>query len=427
MHSRPSTTDEREKILKETHYNVQMLPGELVSFDFLTDSLQHQHLSKPPFQSQGLSLSQSHRTLRALVDELFGFPFALPLAQGRMAEALISRLLVKPGSVIPTNMAFPTTRLHQELLGGQSLEMICEEALNPSSPFPFKGNLDTKKLSDFLQTHSAKTPYLSLETCVNAIGGQPFSLKNLKEVSAIARRYKMPLYLDACRIFENAYHIQAKEPEYSNLGIKEIIREICSLADGMTLSLAKDFPTPIGAVAAFRNQELYEHAFDFIFAMGDGLCGETLEIMTHALKTVQRDTELIKKRMELTAMFHEGLAAAGYPVFQPAGGHCVLLDLDKLLPHLKPEQFKAEAVNCALYRSFGLRGAPHMPSPSQKDKSFFRMALPLLNYDDGQIKKLIRLMKDWLPQCREVKGLTMTYLPKGLSGSFRARFAPIET
>ncbi|MCM8775828.1 MAG: beta-eliminating lyase-related protein, partial [Candidatus Omnitrophica bacterium] len=256
----------------------------------------------------------------------------------------------------------------------------------------------------------------------NGFGGQPFSLENLRSVRSLADRYHVRIFLDATRIIENAYQIKALENAYRDHPVWKIVREICSNADGLTMSLTKDFPTSIGAVAAFRDKDLYEEAFDFVLAMGDGLAEETRHKIHDALEFAKDDTSYILKRMHLSKRLHEGLASAGFTVVQPAGGHAVLVDLNNLLPQLTRRNFPAESLNHELYFKFGIRGSPHMASERQEEMgmNLFRLAVPILLMEESQIEEVIRHFKSWLQESKGVKPLKRTFIPLGLSGEFRA-------
>lgn len=416
---------QREMTLKKAHHNVQILPSELVPYDLATDSLQHHPVEEKngKKKTEGWLAKPVFLEFQKLVKELFGFPYSIPLAQGRMAEALLSKLLVRNGCVIPTNMPFPTTRLHQELNGGRSIEAIVPEAYEHRNSFPFKGNIDLSKLEELIRHYSPRwIPYVSLEACVNGAGGQPFSLENLKAVSALTCQHGIRLFLDACRILENAYQIQRQESTYRDAPVWDIAKQICSYADGLTMSFTKDFPVTIGGMVAFRDEALYQEGFDFVMAMGDGLSLEAKGKICDALRLAKIDTSFIEKRMHLVKILWEGLTSLGVRVLQPAGGHAILLDLKDLLPHLSEADFPAESLNHTLYLQFGIRGTPHLASALQQEKGMilFRLAVPILGYDEIKIQEVVRAVKNWNPLREKTLRLKRVYVPAGLSGEFRA-------
>lgn len=417
----------RKIILEKAGHNVQILPGELVELDLSTDSLQH-HAFKRPAASKK-SAEPAFLEFQKLVKTLFGFPYSIPLAQGRMAEAMLSRLLVRNGLAVPCNMAFPTTRLHQELSGGRSIECAGEKAYDPKNGDPFKGDIDVEKLEKTIEHYSPRwVSHISIETSVNGIGGQPFSMENLKAARAVADKHHLRIFLDACRILEQAYQIQKNEPGYGKKDAWDIVREICSMADGLTMSFTKDFATPIGGMAAFRDETLYQEAFDFVMAMGDGLSHEAKTGIVDALEEAKKSTAYIAERMELVKILHEGLESLGIDVFKPVGGHAVLINLKTLLPNLSEDDFPAEALNHELYSRFGLRGSPHMGSPRQAENGdrFFRLAVPIFMFDRPKIGQALKHFSDAHSFERNINGLRQTVVPAGLSGAFRASFSPME-
>ena len=421
----------RQGFLKSAHENATLLHSEQVEFDFLTDSLQQQagDWGLPPSAAAAFARPAA-ADVEELLGSLFGFPYHILLGQGRQAEALLARLCARPGSLVPTNLAFPTTRLHQELQGARSVEALTPEAYAPGQPFPFKGNLDLELVEALIQRHSPKQiSYVCVELCANGLGGQPVSLANLRAVRLLTRRHGIPFFLDATRILENAHQIRNLEPGCQARPIWELVREICALADGLTMSLTKDFATPLGGLVACRDEGLYQGGLDVAMAMGDGLSVSAKRSIATALRLAQGDTSYIEQRMALVGTLHSGLLARSIPVLQPAGGHAVVVLLDGLLDHLSAGAFPAHALNRVWYEELGIRGAPHLGAGQANADALglFRLAIPILKYSEAHLDEVLRRLEAWYPTRRHTAGLRQVYAPPVPGGAFRAWLAPVHS
>ena len=260
-----TTQEEREKAIQEAGFNTFLLRSDDVYIDLLTDSgtsaMSDIQWAALLLGDEAYAGSRNYYNLCDAVKEYYGYPNLIPTHQGRGAEHLLSQILIKPGDFVPGNMYFTTTRLHQELAGGTFVDVIIDEAHEAESQFPFKGNVDLKKLEDLILDKGAdKVPYLSLEGNVNMAGGQPFSMANLKEVHALCKKHSIPIMLDATRTVENSYFIKKREEGYADKTVKEILLEICSYTDGCTMSGKKDCLVNIGGFFACRDPEIYEKA-----------------------------------------------------------------------------------------------------------------------------------------------------------------------
>lgn len=421
-----ATKDQRRAFLEKAHGNVALLPSTLVEHDLLTDSLQH--LPFDPGQLPGHTDRADRHAPEEIAARLFGFPHNILVGQGRMAEAIVSRLLVRPGTVIPSNLPFATTRLHQELCGGRSVEMVVAEARDPGSKLPFKGNIDVARLErDLREKPDGEIAYVCVESCVNAVGGQPISMANLRHVSRLAHEHGVPLVLDATRILENAFHIREREDGYAEAPVWEITRSICDLADAMTLSLTKDFGTPVGGLIAVRDQALLEGGLDVAMAMGDGLSLASRDIIAGALHRSEEDLTYIESRMQCTRRLHDGVRGLDFSVVEPAGGHAVLVLIDTLLPHLDEDAYPVEALNHDLYISTGLRGTPHeFPSGGGKALACLRLAVPIHLSTESTMDAALQCLAEWRPCADRTPGLRCTHQPPTPGGRFRAWYEPIE-
>src|SRR4030095_9311901 len=266
----------------------------------------------------------------------------VPAHQGRGAENIISKVLIKPGDIIPGNMYFTTTRLHQELAGGKFEDIIIDEAHDSENNHPFKGNVDLGKLESLIKKYGAKKiPYVSIGTTVNMAGGQPVSLENLRQVRALTKKHGILIIHDMTRVAENAYFIQQREKGYANKTIKEIVKETCSLTDGATMSAKKDALVNIGGFLALNDKKLYDEASNLVVVYEGlhtygGLAGRDMEAMAIGIEECVQDDH-IRARIGQVEYLGEQLKAAGIPIVLPIGGHGIFIDAKRFLPHLKQD------------------------------------------------------------------------------------------
>lgn len=405
--------------------NAAMLPSARVRWDLLSDSLQHHARALARFERSPVEPDADGEACEALARELFGFPHNIVLGQGRQAEAMFARLLVRPGHTVPANFAFPTTRLHQELCGGRSVCVAGARAFAPEDSGAFKGDVDLELLRETLRGEVA---YVCIECSANGAGGHPIRLENLRAVHALARERGVPLVVDATRIFENAVRIRDAESGQKGRGVQAIVRELCGLADAMTLSLTKDFPTRVGGLVALRDETLYQHGLDFEMASGSGLAlGGRAEIAA-ALQHASRNLSYIEQRMALVRRLHARLAAAGLPVANPPGAHAVWIRVDAWVPHLRSEEFPVEAVNAALCERFGLRGAPQpaFARDPSGNAGLLRLALPVGTFNEAEVDAMAECLIEFHRIRARTPGLRVVHAPAVPGGPFRATFARRE-
>lgn len=413
LHSSPMES------LRRAHGNVARVSSEDVEFDLSTDSLQHRAGVALPFP-----LSDPSGSCEELITQLFGFPHVILLSQGRLAEALLARACVRPGAIVPSNHAFPTTRIHQELCGGVSVSCTIPESRDADSLYPFKGNVNLVELERACHAHSGNVGYVCVELSANGLGGQPCSLENLRSVRVLTQAHGIPLFLDASRILENSFQLIAAQSDLQQRTVWEIVRETCELADGMTMSLTKDFPTPLGGVVAVRDAAIFERGLDFAMAMGDGLCTATRKTIAEALRHTRENTGYTQRRMALVSRLHAGLAAAGIPVLKPSGAHAVFINVSALVPHLATDEFPADAVNTSLYQCTGIRGSTQAAIPGMPGcaAGLLRLAVPIQGFDAQAIDTIVERMSAWIRSCESIPGLNLVYAPPTPGGVFRAWF-----
>lgn len=435
---RQTTSAERDEALRAAHYNTELIPQELIYVDLSTDSgvssistNQLAVLTGAKFAEPGMGLaaegSRAFARLAGAVKSIFGFPFVIPVPQGRAAERIWAKLSVKPGSVVPGNMLFPSTRIHLEMNGASIIDVISDAAHDLKSEESFKGNLDLEKLRAAIATHgAAKVSCIYVELGVNGCGGQPVSLANLKAVRAIAAPEKIPVFLDACRVLENSFLIKEREHGYQNRTIREIVAETCAQADGCTMSALKDFLVPSGGLIMTRDEAAHRKAAMQCFLDGAQLSGGAMELLTAALEDIFAAESYISHRVGQVDYLWRRLNG-GLPLVHPAGGHGVFVDVKEFLPHLKSENFPAEALAAFIYQIAGVRltkGAPPAPSQSARGIELLRLAVPARKYLRGHLNDVAEALLYAHANRHDIRGFRRIEAP-GRGKYDPAHFTPL--
>ncbi len=440
---RLTSREERERAIAEAGYNTFLLRSEDVYIDLLTDSgtsaMSDRQWAGMMLGDEAYAGSRNYYRLEEAVRRHYGFEHLIPTHQGRGAEHLLSRILIHPGDHIPGNMYFTTTRLHQELAGGSFHDVIIDEAHDPRSEHPFKGNIDLAKLDRLVATVGAdRIPYVCVAATVNLAGGQPISLANLREVRAWAAAHGIRIILDATRAVENAWFIQQREPGQSGRLVADILLDLCALSDGATMSGKKDSLVNIGGWLGLRDPDLAEEARNLVVVYEGlhtygGLAGRDLEAMAIGIEeSVQEDH--IRTRIGQVLYLGENLRAAGVPIVLPIGGHAVFLDAAAILDHLPRDQFPAQALAAALYLESGIRAMERGAVSAGRDPvtgenrfprlELVRLTIPRRVYTQAHMDVTAEAVEAVMAKRGEVPGLRFVSEPKYLR-FFQARFEPL--
>jgi tryptophanase len=439
---RLTTVEEREARLREAGYNLFNLHAADVLIDLLTDSgtgaMSAEQWAGIQRGDESYAGSPSWFRFLESVQDLFPFKHVIPTHQGRAAEKILFGVVGGPGKVVPNNTHFDTTRANVEASGAEAVDLLIEEGAHPSVIHPFKGNMDTDALDAFIaQRGAANVPLVMVTITNNSGGGQPVSLENLRAVRAVCDRYGLPLFLDACRFAENAWFIKQREPGQADRSIRDIVREMASLADGMTMSAKKDAIVNIGGWLAMNDDTWAEQARNLEiltegFPTYGGMAGRDLDAIAQGLREVI-DEDYLRYRIRSTAYLGEALVEAGVPCVQPIGGHAVYLDAAALLPQIPPLEYPGQALAVALYREGGIRGCEigsvmfgqhpdgsETPAPME----LVRLAIPRRVYTQSHIDYVIEVVRFVAERAADLPGYRIAEQPAQLR-HFTARFEPI--
>ena len=435
-----TTRPQRERALQEAGYNTFLLRSEDVYIDLLTDSgtnaMSDNQWAGMMLGDEAYAGSKNFYHLEEKVRQYYGYRHVVPTHQGRGAENVISKILIKPGDFIPGNMYFTTTRLHQELAGGTFVDVIIDEAHDPASTHPFKGNIDLPKLADLVHRVGAnRVPYVSIAATVNMAGGQPIALENLREVRTYCTRHGIRIILDATRAVENAYFIKEREPGFADHSLAQILRALCDCTDGCTMSGKKDLLVNIGGFLALNDDALFEEASNLVVVYEGlhtygGLAGRDLEAMARGIEeAVQYDH--MRARIGQIVYVGENLQALGIPIVVPIGGHAIFLDAKRFLPHLQQLEFPAQTLAAELYLESGIRamerGIVSAGRNKQTGDHYFpklelvRLTFPRRVYTQAHCDVTVESIQAVHEARASIKGLKMTFEPKYLR-FFQARF-----
>lgn len=440
-----TTKEEREKIIEKVGYNTFLLPSKDITIDFLTDSgTTAQTNTQWSLYNEGDETPASSKDYFDLIEslrEITGYKYIIPTHQGRAAEHIMSQVLIKKGFV-PGNMYFTTTKLHQEKAGGTFVDVICDEAHDPTSNFEWKGNIDLQKVENILKENGeGSIPYISFEFSVNLAGGQPVHMDNIKEVYLFCKKRGIPVMFDATRAVENAYIIKKKDPKFHHSTIKEILREMFSYGDGCTVSSKKDYLVNIGGFLGIRDdEEFYTKALSMLriyegSRTNGGMSAGDMAMHAEGVHEMI-DYNYIKSRVEQTHYLGEKLLESGIPIVEPIGTHAVFIDAKRFLPHIDQNNYPAQALASSLFVESGIRAMERGNVSSGRNKKtgdnycpkleLVRLTIPRRAYTNAHMDFVAEGVIKLFEKRESIQGLEFVYEPKELR-FFQGKFKKVET
>ncbi|MBT4520142.1 MAG: tryptophanase [Halieaceae bacterium] len=439
---RMTTREQRLALIKAANYNLFALKSEDVIIDLLTDSgtsaMSTQQWSALMRGDESYAGSPSFYNFEQAVKELMPFKHVIPTHQGRAAEAIVVSIFGGENKIVPNNTHFDTTRANFESAGVIALDLVIEEGKDPACDHPFKGNMDLEKLDQLLREKGDEIPLVMTTVTNNAGGGQPVSMANIRATKELCEKYGKPFFIDSCRFAENAYFIKIREEGFGDKSVSDIVREMFSYADGMTMSAKKDAFANMGGWLALNNDEWAEQARTRLimtegFPTYGGLSGRDLECVAAGLKEIV-DEDYLHYRIRSIQYITEKLDAIGVPVMKPGGGHAVFVDARKMLPHIPALQYPAQALAVELYITGGIRGVEigsfmfgRQPDGSEVPAAMelVRLAMPRRVYTQSQADYLIECFEEIYRKAGEIKGMEVTWEPGSLR-HFTSRLKPLD-
>jgi tryptophanase len=438
---RLTTPEERRTLLAGAGWNLFGLHSDDVIIDLLTDSgtsaMSAEQWSAVMRGDESYAGSPSFYRFEAAVRELMPFRHVIPTHQGRAAEAILFSIVGGSGKVIPSNTHFDTTRGNIEATGAEAVDLVIREAHDPDDLHPFKGNVDLVRLERLLLESGDRIPVVMLTVTNNAGGGQPVSLENIRATAGIARRHGKPLIIDGCRFAENAWFIKCREPGQGSRSVKDIVRDMFAVADGMTMSAKKDAFANIGGWLAVNDDTLAAAARNRLiltegFPTYGGLAGRDLDAIAVGLGEIV-DEQYLRYRVRTNEYIGEKLAALGVPMVHPVGGHAVFVDARRFLPHIPPLEYPGQSLAVSLYELGGIRACEigtvmfgQKPDGTEvpADMDLVRLAMPRRVYTQSHADYLVEVFEEVVRRRDSLRGLRIVSQPPQLR-HFTARFEPL--
>ncbi|MBE9481811.1 MAG: tryptophanase [Bacteroidetes bacterium] len=417
-----STREERERWIKEARYNLFNLRSDQVFIDLLTDSgtgaMSDKQWSEIMLGDESYAGASSYYKMKEAIKEICGFAYFLPTHQGRAAENVLFSVLVKDGDIVPGNSHFDTTKGHIEFRKATAVDCTIDQAFNTKNECPFKGNIDLNKLEEVLKNNpKEKIPFIVVTVTCNSSGGQPVSMQNLKDVKKLAGKYGIKVIFDSARFAENAYFIKKREKGYEDKTIREIVREMFSYADTMTMSCKKDAIVNMGGFIGFRDEELFKKAvvynimFEGYITYG-GMSGRDMNALAQGLKE-GTEFDYLESRIEQVAYLGKKLTDFGIPVILPYGGHAIFVDAKRFLPKVPKEEFPAQMLAIELYLESGVRGVEIGALMADRDPvtrenrfpelELMRMAIPRRVYTNNHMDYVAVTLANVYERRNEIK------------------------
>jgi len=438
---RLTTLDERRELLQKAGWNLFALHSDDVIIDLLTDSgtgaMSAAQWGAVMRGDESYAGSPSYYRFEKAVRDLMPFQHVIPTHQGRAAEAILFSIVGGAGKIIPSNTHFDTTRGNIEATGASAVDLLVPEAHDTDQPFPFKGNIDLARLEKLLQESADRIPLVMLTVTNNAGGGQPVSLANIRATAEVAHRHGKPFFIDGCRFAENAWFIKCREPGQADRRVTDIVRDMFSVADGMTMSAKKDAFANIGGWLAVNDDTLAAAARNRLiltegFPTYGGLAGRDLDAIAVGLGEIV-DEQYLRYRVRTNEYIGEKLLELGIPIVRPVGGHAVFVDARRFLPHIAPLQYPGQALAVALYEHGGIRaceigtvmfGLKPDGSEGAAEMDLVRLAMPRRVYTQSHADYLVEVFEEVAARKDRLRGLRIVAQPKQLR-HFTARFAPL--
>ena len=439
-----TTKEEREQYLKDAFNNLFLIKAEDVMIDLLTDSgtaaMSSEQWGAMMRGDESYAGSISFYRFEESVKDIFGFKHVLPCHQGRAAERILFSVLCKKGQVVPNNTHFDTTRANIQFTGAEAVDLPTPEYYHPSWNHPFKGNMDTQRLVDLIEKVGAeRVPLVMLTVTNNSGGGQPVSMANIRQVKAICAQHGIPLYLDACRFAENAYFIKQREEGYAHKSVKEIAREMFSLADGCTMSAKKNGLVNIGGFFCTNEDALAREEKDLLiltegFPTYGGLAGRDLEAIAVGIQEVLHE-DYLQYRIASVQYLGKHISEKGVPIVEPPGGHAIYIDAAAMLPHIPINEYPGQALAIELYKEGGIRsceiGTVMLGKIDEKTgeevpaaMELVRLAIPQRVYTQSHIDYVIEAILAVYERRSSIRGVEITYQAPYLR-HFTAKFEPL--
>jgi tryptophanase len=375
--------------------------------------------------------SRSFDRFKNSIQDIFGFRHVIPTHQGRAAERILFGVACKKRDVVPNNTHFDTTRANVEFVGAEAVDLVIEEGKHPASTHPFKGNMNVAALEALItRIGRERIPLVMLTVTNNSGGGQPVSMENVRQVSAVCKRHKIPLYFDACRFAENAWFIREREPGYADWSPKRIARKMFSLADGCTFSAKKDAFANIGGLLCSNDDRVFQLETNLLiltegFPTYGGLAGRDLDAIAVGLEEVL-DADYLRYRIVSTGYLGRHIADHGVPIVEPPGGHAIYIDAARMLPHIPREQFPGQALAIELYRHAGIRGVEigTLMFGDSAQHELLRLAIPRRVYTQSHIDYVVEAILEVNEYKDRIRGLELLDAPPFLR-HFSARMKPV--
>ncbi len=437
-----TTREYREKAIRDAYYNLFLLKADDVLIDLLTDSgtaaMSSRQWAAIMDGDESYAGSRSFFKFEKVVKDLTGLEYVIPTHQGRAAEKILFTTVGGPGKVIPSNTHFDTTRANVEFSGAEAVDLPVASALETDKRADFKGDIDLNKLEALIKkTGVERIPLCIMTVTNNSVGGQPVSMKNLRETKSLLTKYGIPLFIDACRFAENAYFIKTREPGYASKSVTEIAKEMFSYADGCTMSAKKDALVNIGGFLAVNDSTLADKARSLLimtegFPTYGGLAGRDLDAMAQGLNEVL-DEDYLKYRIRSVEYFGDKLEKEGVPVLVPTGGHAVFLDARRFLPNVPANQYPGQAIAVEMYIEGGIRSVEigSVMFGKEVDGKFIganlelvRLAIPRRVYTQSHIDYAAEAIVEVFKRRDKIPGYRISYEAPYLR-HFTAHFEPV--